>query len=119
MKASGCPFCHNLEPQLASNNHAFSILDSRPVSPGHSLVISRNHAPTIFDLPPVEYAACLELVRELRELLVQKWKTKSLSVVVNCGAEANQTIQHAHIHLVPRHRDVPLPPAADVWSSLK
>jgi diadenosine tetraphosphate (Ap4A) HIT family hydrolase len=119
MRASGCPFCHNLEPQLASNHHAFSILDSRPVSPGHSLVISRNHAPTIFDLSPVGYAACFELVRELRELLVQKWKTKSLSIVVNCGAEANQTIQHAHIHLVPRHRDVPLLPATDVWSSLK
>jgi diadenosine tetraphosphate (Ap4A) HIT family hydrolase len=119
MKASGCPFCHNLEPQLASNHHAFSILDSQPVSPGHSLVISRNHAPTIFDLPPVEYAACVELVRELRELLVQKWQTKSLSVVVNCGPEVNQTIQHAHIHLVPRHRDVPLLPAADVWSALK
>ena len=83
MKSSGCPFCHNLEPQLASNHHAFSILDSRPVSPGHSLVISRNHAPTVFDLPPLEYAACFELVRELRELLVQKWKTKSLSVVMN------------------------------------
>jgi diadenosine tetraphosphate (Ap4A) HIT family hydrolase len=119
MKASGCPFCHNLEPQLASNRDAFSILDSRPVSPGHSLVISRNHAPTIFDLLPVEYAACFELVRELRELLVQKWKTNSFSVVVNCGAEANPTIKHAHIHLVPRHRDVPLPPPADVWSSLK
>jgi diadenosine tetraphosphate (Ap4A) HIT family hydrolase len=57
MKASWCRFCHNLEPQLASNRDAFSILDSRPVSPGHSLVISRNHAPTIFDLPPAEYAA--------------------------------------------------------------
>lgn len=119
MNASGCPFCDNLEPQLASNIHAFSILDARPVSPGHCLIISRNHAPTIFDLAPTEYAACFELVRELRELLVQKWKTKSLSVVVNCGAEANQTIQHAHIHLVPRHRDVPPPPATDGWSSLK
>ena len=119
MKASGCPFCHNLEPQPASNHHAFSISDSRPVSPGHSLVISRNHAPTVFDLPPVEYAACFELVRQLRGLPVQKWKTKSLSVVMNCGAEANQTIQHAHIHLAPRQRDVPLPPAANVWSSLK
>lgn len=119
MKVSGCPFCHNLEPQLTSNHGAFSISDSGSFSPGHSRVISRNHAPTIFDLPPAEYAACFELVRELRELLVQKSKTKSVSVVVNCGAEANQTIQHAHIHLVPRHRDVTLPPAADVWSSLK
>jgi diadenosine tetraphosphate (Ap4A) HIT family hydrolase len=119
MKASGCPFCHNLEPQLASNAPCILHFGSQPVSPAHSLVISRNQAPTIFDLPPVEYAACFELVRELRELLVQKWKTKSLSVVVNCGAEANQTTQYAHIHLAPWHRDVPLPPAADVWSSLK
>jgi len=119
MKASGCSFGHNLEPQLASNHHAFSIWIRGPFRQGHSLVISRNHAPTVFDLPAVEYPACFELVRELRDLLVQKWKTKSLSVVMSCGAEANQTIQHAHIHLVPRHRDVPLPPAADVWSSLK
>ena len=32
--------------------------------------------PQPFDLPPVEYAACFELVPELRKLLVQKWKTK-------------------------------------------
>ena len=73
----------------------------------------------VFDLPPVEYAAGLELVCEFRELLVESWKTKSLSVVLNRGAEANQTIQHAHIHLMPRHRDVSLPPAADVRSALK
>lgn len=114
-----CPFCHNDEPRVASNQSAFAIPDRRPVSPGHCLVISNSHVPTIFDLAPEEYAACFALLRKLRDLLAEERNAESFNVVVNCGAEANQTVRHAHIHLVPRYPNVPLPSAVDAWSGVR
>jgi len=119
MEKDTCPFCQNRELLFASNQHAFAIPDRRPVSSGHSLIVSYSHVATIFDLPLVEYAACFELVREVKELLSKDKNTESFNVVVNCGPNANQTVDHAHIHLVPRYRGVPLPSATDAWSSIR
>jgi diadenosine tetraphosphate (Ap4A) HIT family hydrolase len=105
-------------PLLASNPHAFAIRDRRPVSSGHSLIVSRSHVTTIFDPPLVEYGACFELVREVKELLSKEKNTESFNIVVNCGPDASQTVSHAHIHLVPRYQGE-MPYAADAWSSIR
>jgi diadenosine tetraphosphate (Ap4A) HIT family hydrolase len=114
-----CPFCDNCEPQLTSNQHAFAIWDATPVSPGHALIISRSHVPTIFDLTPAEYAACFELLRDVREFLSKEHATASFHVVVNCGPDANQRVGHAHIHLVPRYKGENLALTPHVWSSIR
>jgi len=72
MKHENCPFCRDHEPLLASNEHAFAISNKRPVSRGHSLVVSRAHVPTIFDLSAPEYSACFELVRKVKKLVSQE-----------------------------------------------
>jgi len=118
MAPETCPFCENKEPRLASNDHAFAILDRSPISAGHTLIISRSHVPTIFDLPSSEYAACFELMREAKELLSREHGAESFHVVVNCGPGADQTVSHAHIHLVPRYPGKPLR-SAHPWSSIR
>jgi diadenosine tetraphosphate (Ap4A) HIT family hydrolase len=114
-----CPFCGNREARQASNRYAFAVLDRRPLSPGHSLVISRRHVATAFDLSSAEYRACFELVREVWERLEKEKKAKNFNIVVNCGSEANQTVSHAHIHLVPRYSGIALSPATLDWRSVR
>ena len=41
---------------VEAREHAFVVLDAYPVSPGHSLVISRRHVADIFDLTAAEIA---------------------------------------------------------------
>jgi ATP adenylyltransferase len=118
MDRPSCPFCKNGEARRASNRYAFTVLDRRPLSPGHSLVISRRQVPTVFDLRFAEYRACFELVRKVGELLEKERRAKSFNIVVNCGSEANQTVSHAHIHLVPRYCGAPLPIETELWSSI-
>ena len=57
---------------MASNELAMAFRDAYPVSPGHSLVVPRRHARTIFDVDEGDYLACFVLVREVRELLQQR-----------------------------------------------
>jgi diadenosine tetraphosphate (Ap4A) HIT family hydrolase len=111
MEQSSCIFCDNQEPVLAANEYAIAITDKRPIVAGHSLIISRKHVPTVFDLPTPDYGACFELVRTVKRLISEKGNVESFNIVVNCGWDAGQKIGHAHIHLVPRYSNMALPPA--------
>jgi diadenosine tetraphosphate (Ap4A) HIT family hydrolase len=99
----GCPFCNLAEPVLARNPYAFAISDKNPISPGHSLIVPVPHVPNIFALSPESYQACFNLLRALKESLEKSNSPAGFNVVVNNGTAAGQTVDHAHIHLVPRY----------------
>jgi diadenosine tetraphosphate (Ap4A) HIT family hydrolase len=98
-----CPFCTSHRQVLAKNECAFAILDSYPVSEGHCLIIPTHHVPSLFDLSPQEYGQCFDLVREVKSLIEKRYGTASINVGVNNGLVAGQTIDHAHIHVIPRY----------------
>src|SRR5690242_5581088 len=99
---SACPFCQPPEIPIAENAVALAIDDKYPVSPGHCLIISRRHVSTIFALPGEEYLGCFQLVRTVKELLERRYSPAGFNLVVNSGTAAGQTVDHAHIHVVPR-----------------
>ena len=96
-----CPFCLPDREVIAENEMAFAVFDDFPVSDGHALVISRRHAPTIFDLNDQEYAVCFDLVLEVQQLLQMRFSTSAFNVGINCGEVAGQTVAHPHIHVIP------------------
>jgi diadenosine tetraphosphate (Ap4A) HIT family hydrolase len=111
MPNKDCIFCHTAGEKLVVENElAQAVLDTYPVSPGHTLIVPRRHAATIWDLSDEEYGACFDLVRKSREILELRHKPDGFNVGVNCGVFAGQSVMHAHIHLIPRYRgDVPDP----------
>lgn len=98
-----CPFCESARSCLAENDDAFAILDRHPVALGHTLVIPKLHVATIFDLPRDAYSACFLLLKEVKSLIEREYHPQGVNVGVNCGSAAGQTVEHAHIHLIPRY----------------
>lgn len=95
---------------IASNDLAFAIRDSYPVSPGHSLVIPRRPIATWDDTTPQEREALLALVSQVKEQLRDEFDPDGFNVGYNEGAAAGQTVLHLHIHVIPRFTgDVPDP----------
>jgi len=101
--AKDCIFCQLDREILAESELAVAVYDRFPVSPGHSLVIPRRHAVTIWDLTEDEYDACFRLVRELKPILQARHQPDGFNVGANCGATAGQSVWHAHIHVIPRY----------------
>ena len=99
-----CPFCNIPEEKiLAKNSLALAFYDGFPVTEGHILVVPFRHEPSIFELGTAEHRACLDLLQESREALIQKDPLVSgFNVGVNDGASAGQTVFHCHWHLIPR-----------------
>lgn len=88
----------------------FSILhEPRPVSPGHSIIITKRHAQDAFELNAEEWSdfgAALVLAKEL----AQVGNPDGYNIGMNCGASAGQSQFHFHAHFIPRYvGDVPNP----------
>lgn len=111
MASDHCIFCNTKGEKLVVENElAQAVYDTYPVSPGHTLVVPRRHAATIWDLTDEEYAACFALVRQAKPILEARHHPDAFTVGVNCGEAAGQSVWHAHIHVIPRYRgDVPDP----------
>jgi diadenosine tetraphosphate (Ap4A) HIT family hydrolase len=87
---------------VEANGSAFVALDAYPVSPGHSLVISRQHVADIFDLSAAEIADILELIQSTRRRIDRAMQPTGYNIGVNVGKDAGQTVFHVHVHVIPR-----------------
>ncbi|MHB8670225.1 MAG: HIT family protein [Acidimicrobiales bacterium] len=102
-----CVFCRIAAGEVPSSrvledDLVLAFLDTRPVFPGHCLVIPRDHHVTLTDLP-------VHLVAPLF------WATQRLARAVEDGLGADgsfvgvnnrvsQSVAHLHVHVVPRRR---------------
>ncbi len=107
-KASGdgavpdCPFCSDDLLVSHRTEAARAIRDRYPVSRGHTLVVPREHVPSVYELDPADQAALWELVSCVRDDLARDLAPDGFTIGVNDGEAAGQTMEHAHIHVIPR-----------------
>lgn len=123
-----CPFCARLDTEEFrwANRLAVAFADLYPVGPGHTLVVPREHRSNLFKLDPAVRAAVWALVDEVHRDLVKELDPDGFNIGLNEGTDAGRTVDHAHVHIIPRFKgDVPdprggvrwvLPDHADYWS---
>jgi len=106
MKKKNCVFCKISKMDwLKSNELACAVLDANPVTPFHVLIIPKRHVESYFDLTNGETASCNVLLKEMKKWILKKDPTVTgFNVGVNQGEDAGQTIEHCHIHLIPRRK---------------
>ena len=87
---------------IASNDVGFAILDRFPVTEGHSLIISHRVISTWWDATASEQAGLMALATRVKLILDGRFAPDGYNLGFNAGAAAGQTIDHLHIHLIPR-----------------
>ncbi len=102
-----CVFCairdgHLPALRLAEDERAFAILDINPINDGHTLVISRTHAETIFEIAEEDAVATIRLARRVAAGIHKGLRPDGLNLLQNNGAAAFQSVPHFHLHLIPR-----------------
>lgn len=102
-RQADCPFCDlPRDSVVAESRHAFAIRDRYPVSRGHTLVIPRAHTETLFDQGTETQADIWRLVARVRDKLQSEFNPDGFNIGLNEGCVAGQTVEHAHVHLIPR-----------------
>jgi histidine triad (HIT) family protein len=82
-----------------------AVLDIRPVSPGHALLIPLHEAQFLADLPAPTLAALGDRLARLTMAVKSASGAPAVNVVVNDGPAAGQEVPHAHLHVFPRFPD--------------
>jgi diadenosine tetraphosphate (Ap4A) HIT family hydrolase len=104
-----CLFCRPNTPDnqvIATAGTCYARADNFPAAPGHLEIVPYRHVESLFDLTPAEAADVWRLLREA----AAQGTADGWTIGVNEGRAAGRTIDHVHIHLIPRrHGDVPDP----------
>jgi len=80
-----------------------AILDLGPATKGHTLILPKEHAANLLELPDETAAAALVLAKKLAGQMKEKLACDGLNLVQNNGEVAGQTVKHFHLHLIPRY----------------
>jgi histidine triad (HIT) family protein len=102
-----CIFCQIVAGQrpahvVLDSPHALGFLDARPVFPGHSLVVPRDHHETLGDLPAPLVGELFADVQRLAVAVQEGLEAEGTFVAIN--NRVSQSVPHLHVHVVPRRR---------------
>ncbi len=102
-----CSFCAiaagEADAEVVLEDERFlAFLDHRPVFHGHVLLIPREHAETLPDLPRGDAGPLLERAQLLARAVPQALGAEGTFVAINNGV--SQSVPHLHVHVVPRSR---------------
>jgi histidine triad (HIT) family protein len=102
-----CVFCKIRDGQLpsmkvAEDERTLCIMDINPLTAGHCLVLTKAHAPTIFDADVGDLQAAMATARRVALALRATLQPDGLNLLQANGAAAFQSVGHFHLHLIPR-----------------
>lgn len=103
-----CIFCKIAKGKIPSatiyeDNHFAVILDVNPATKGHCLIIPKEHFDNIYDLDGETAGKLFSLATCIARALKDALKCDGLNVIQNNGEIAGQTVNHFHLHLIPRY----------------
>ncbi len=100
-----CPFCNIADRKILFHNKmGFVIEDNFPVSKGHLLIIPYRHFADYFEVSSDEKNQLFMLLDKAKVFCDEEYQPSGYNVGINIGADAGQTINHMHIHLIPRYK---------------
>ncbi|MDO5344733.1 MAG: HIT family protein [Lachnospiraceae bacterium] len=80
------------------------ILDLGPASKGHALILPKEHAANIYEMPEELVGKAFVLAKKMAGILTEGLKCDGFNILQNNGEPAGQTVFHFHIHLIPRYK---------------
>ena len=103
-----CVFCAIVDGEAPAirvyeDDDYVAILDIRPFTRGHTLVIPKRHTVDLTDTPPETLAGMIALGQRIgRAARASELRADGNNVVVNDGRAAFQSVSHVHLHVLPR-----------------
>lgn len=88
-----------------STQLSFTMVNLRPLLPGHVLVCPRREVKRFVDLTSDETSDLWLTAQKVGSVLEQHHKASSLTLAIQDGPQAGQTVPHVHIHILPRKGD--------------
>ncbi|KAK2166489.1 hypothetical protein NP493_1318g00016 [Ridgeia piscesae] len=84
------------------STHCIGFVNIKPVVPGHVLVAPMREVERFESLAPAEIADLFQSVQTIAKVVEKHYERTSLTIGVQDGPEAGQSVKHVHVHVMPR-----------------
>ena len=86
---------------LYTDEEVIAFRDINPQAPVHVVIIPDEHYTTLAELPEEKSVLVGHMVHVANTLAVSEGISESgYRVVINCGQQGGQVVQHLHMHLI-------------------
>jgi histidine triad (HIT) family protein len=108
MPSRPCPFCEIVAGRLPAHvvlddDVAVAFLDTRPLFPGHTLLVPREHVETLTDLPGPLVGPYFARAQRLAAAMESADGLAAAGSFVAVNNRISQSVPHLHTHVVPRN----------------
>jgi diadenosine tetraphosphate (Ap4A) HIT family hydrolase len=107
-KKSKDPFCdpESIATQVYyETKHTYALYNLYPVIKGHTLIIPKRHARNLNELTDEEAADLMKTIRYVVPKLLKAYNADdSYNLVAQIGQYSGRSIEHLHIHIIPRNK---------------
>jgi histidine triad (HIT) family protein len=102
-----CVFCAVVAGEapalkIHEDDDYLAILDIRPFTRGHTLVIPKRHTVDLTDTPPETLAGMVGIGQRIARAARATDLADATNIAINDGRAAFQTVFHIHLHVLPR-----------------
>ena len=103
-----CIFCDIIDHKIPSSvvyedDHTLAILDISQVTRGHTIVMPKKHCANILEADEETVQQVTMAAKKVAALLAEKTGCAGINLLNNCGEAAGQTVNHLHVHVIPRY----------------
>jgi histidine triad (HIT) family protein len=88
--------------RIYEDDDYLAILDIRPFTRGHTLVLPKRHTVDLTDTPPETLADMVAIGQRIARAARATELADATNIAINDGPAAFQTVLHIHLHVLPR-----------------
>ena len=102
-----CIFCKIINGEIPAvkvldEELVVAFMDINPSSKGHMLVVPKNHAENIFEIPESDLVALIKAVKRCAKAVKEALNAEGITILQLNGKASDQIVPHLHIHVIPR-----------------
>ena len=90
---------------IYENELIFAFPSNMPIVPGHTLICPKRIVSNINELTQKELLAIFDLQKHIKEAMFKIFNADGFNYAWNEGVLAGQTVNHLHLHILPRKKD--------------
>ncbi len=111
-----CIFCNIVKGELEAKKvhdteSVLAFIPKEQVAKGHTLVIPKEHYESILDISETDLSDVVRVAKELSQKYRDELDATGVNLLHASGKDAQQSVFHFHIHVVPRYPNDGL----DLW----
>lgn len=91
--------------KIYEDAEVLAFLDISQVTKGHVLVVPKQHFDNFLTTPHEVVHKVMDIAQRIGQVQIKMLGAKGVNILTNCYEAAGQSVNHFHVHVIPRYEN--------------